>query len=183
MVVIQTLMFTYLTLLCHICWRVCLPTVTYDWFPVICVNRDGCHMWGRKCSLFPEHLIPLPLGIWLYIHYIIGQSKDCSLINYSGLFTRTVLSWTYFIGTCFVVFFSLVESNFFICDWSVFTPVFQNNSWLFWLFSSSDHTCMWLWGLRRPHIHKAALRNKPSTFNVQMLINDLWYPFFIPRPV
>ena len=24
-----------LTLLCHICWRVCSPTVTYDWFPVI----------------------------------------------------------------------------------------------------------------------------------------------------
>ena len=21
------------------------------------VNRDGCHMWDRKCSLFPEHLI------------------------------------------------------------------------------------------------------------------------------
>ena len=31
MVVIQT----HLTLLCHKCWRVCLPTVTYDWFPVI----------------------------------------------------------------------------------------------------------------------------------------------------
>ena len=31
-------------------------------FQLICVNRDGCHMWGRKCSLFPEHLISLPLG-------------------------------------------------------------------------------------------------------------------------
>ena len=26
------------------------------------VNRDGCLMWGRKCSHFPEHLISLPLG-------------------------------------------------------------------------------------------------------------------------
>ena len=53
--------------LCHICWRVCSPTVTYDWFPVIWVNRDGCYMWGRKCSLFQEHQISLPLGSsWFY---------------------------------------------------------------------------------------------------------------------
>ena len=32
-------------------------------FQLFGVNRDGCHMWGRKCSLFPEHLISLPLGV------------------------------------------------------------------------------------------------------------------------
>ena len=35
-------------------------------------NRDGCHMWGRKCSLFPEHIISLPFGEFMIspIHYI-----------------------------------------------------------------------------------------------------------------
>ena len=70
MVVIQTL-FTNVTPLCHICWMVCSLTVTYDWFPVICVNRDGCHMWGRKCSLFPEHLISLRLGRSWFHPFII----------------------------------------------------------------------------------------------------------------
>ena len=42
--------------------RLCSSTVTYDWLPVIWgLNRDWYHMWGRKCSLFPEHLISLPL--------------------------------------------------------------------------------------------------------------------------
>ena len=32
---------------------------------------DGCHMWGRKCSLLPEHLISLPSGEFIIspIHY------------------------------------------------------------------------------------------------------------------
>ena len=66
-IVIQTL-FIILT---PLCWRVCSPTVTYDWFPVIASNRDGCHMWGRKCSLFPEHLILLPLGSSWFHPFII----------------------------------------------------------------------------------------------------------------
>ena len=66
-VVIHTL-FINLT---PLCWRVCSPTVTYDWFPVIVANRDGCHMWGRKCSLFPEHLILLPLGSSWFHPFII----------------------------------------------------------------------------------------------------------------
>ena len=50
MVAMHTL-FTNLTPLCHIMLNgvVCSLTVAYDWFPVIGVNRDGCHMWGRKC--------------------------------------------------------------------------------------------------------------------------------------
>ena len=28
---------------------------------LVCANRDGCHMWGRKFSLFLEHLISLHL--------------------------------------------------------------------------------------------------------------------------
>ena len=31
-------------------------------FQLFWVNRDGCHIWGRKCSLFLKHFIPLPLG-------------------------------------------------------------------------------------------------------------------------
>ena len=68
---------------CVTCWRVYSPTVPYDWFPVIFGNRDGCHMWGRKCSLFQEHTISLPLGSSMispihhtYIHYWICQSTD-----------------------------------------------------------------------------------------------------------
>ena len=77
MVVIQTL-FTNLTPLCHIYWMVCSLTVTYDWFPVIWVNRDGYHMWGRKCSLFPEHLIHSLWGVHEFTHslYIFIYSTN-----------------------------------------------------------------------------------------------------------
>ena len=38
-----------------------LESKSDDWLiHLFFVNRDGCHMWGRKCSLFPEHLISLP---------------------------------------------------------------------------------------------------------------------------
>ena len=100
MVVIRAL-FTNLTSLCPICWKVCSPTVTYDWFPVNLVNRDGCHMWSRKCSLFPEHLISLPLGSsWFhpfinYIHYRICRSN-----YFYGLMTG-LFAWISL--DCFVV--------------------------------------------------------------------------------
>ena len=29
---------------------------------IIVMNRDGCYMWGMKCSLIPEHLISLSFG-------------------------------------------------------------------------------------------------------------------------
>ena len=86
-----------------------LFTVTNDWLPVIWVNRDVCHMWGRQCSLFPEHLISLPLGSsWfthsIYIPYILLNLSVlglCLRINRSGLFawiSRTAfLSRMYFI--------------------------------------------------------------------------------------
>ena len=45
------------------------------------VNRDGCHIWGNKCSLYVEHLISLPLvSSWfhpiiiIYIYYIMCQN-------------------------------------------------------------------------------------------------------------
>ena len=59
-----------------ICWMVCSLTVTYDWSTVIFVNHDGCHMWDRKCPLFLEHMISLPLGsLWFYsfVIYIISH--------------------------------------------------------------------------------------------------------------
>ena len=60
---------------CSQSWHLCVTYVEwfvhYLWlmtgFPLLVVNRDGCYMWGRKCSLFPEHLISLPLGSsWLH---------------------------------------------------------------------------------------------------------------------
>ena len=32
--VITQILCTNLTLLCHVCWRVCITTATYEWFPV-----------------------------------------------------------------------------------------------------------------------------------------------------
>ena len=52
-------------------------------------------MWGRKCSLCPEHLISLPLGVHdfthsLYIHYITEfvnfRTMFMTLTNDSGSF-------------------------------------------------------------------------------------------------
>ena len=73
MVVIQTL-FTNLTLLCHICWTVCSPTVTHDWFPVVL-----CKSW-RVPHVGQEMLIisgtPDFTPFWEFmispIHYIYG---------------------------------------------------------------------------------------------------------------
>ena len=61
----------------NVCWRVCITTVTYEWFPVNIVNRDWCRMWSRKCSLFPEHLIHLG-GAW-YHPFIICMTEFVSL--------------------------------------------------------------------------------------------------------
>ena len=60
MVGIQIL-FTNMRLMCTYMLMVCLPLLTYDWLPVK-VNCDGCHMWERKYSLFPEHMIVTPFG-------------------------------------------------------------------------------------------------------------------------
>ena len=102
MVVIKTLL-TNLTLLCHMCWRVCSTTVT--WL-VLGMDRDGYRMWGRKCSLFPEHMISLPLGSSYFHPFTIYAMQKCSVyglclqINDSSLFvwiSLIVLSRTYFI--------------------------------------------------------------------------------------
>ena len=65
---------------CSQIWRFCVTYVEgfvhqlwhMTGFQLFLVNRDGCHMWGRKCSLFPEHLISLPLGRFMISpnHYI-----------------------------------------------------------------------------------------------------------------
>ena len=89
---------------CSQIWHLCVTYVTYVegfvhqlWhmtgFQLFWANRDGCHMWGRKCSLFPEHMILFHLGSsWLthslYIHYLSVWGL-CLGINYSGLFALT----------------------------------------------------------------------------------------------
>ena len=45
------------------------------------VNRDGCHMWDRKCSLFLEHSLwgvhDFTHSLYIYIvYYWICQFKD-----------------------------------------------------------------------------------------------------------
>ena len=55
--VVQNL-FSNLTLLCHICWMVCSPTLTNDWFPVILCkawlvsHMAQKHIMSLHCSLF-----------------------------------------------------------------------------------------------------------------------------------
>ena len=58
--------------------KICSPTVTYDWYPVI-VNRDGCQIWVRNCALLPEHLISLPLGSSWFHTFIIYASQNLSV--------------------------------------------------------------------------------------------------------
>ena len=43
----------------------------WPFFRYVQVDRDGCHMWGWKYSLLPEHLISLPFGEFMIspIHY------------------------------------------------------------------------------------------------------------------
>ena len=57
-------------------------------------------MWGRKCSLFPEHLISLHLGSSIFHPFIIYSLHDYICRLMTGLFAcinRTALSGTYFI--------------------------------------------------------------------------------------
>ena len=74
-------------------------------FQLLGVNRDGCHIWGKKCSLFPEHLISLPLGgSWFYLFIIYtlqNLSKDYVYGLMTGLFAWISLD-------CFVVDFNML---------------------------------------------------------------------------
>ena len=49
-VVAQTVV-TNLTRLCRKCWRVCLPTVTYDWFPVVLKAWHVPHVGQERLTL------------------------------------------------------------------------------------------------------------------------------------
>ena len=46
----------------------CDTSVTHMLMSLFRVYREGCRMWGRKCSLFPEHLISLPWGVDDFTH-------------------------------------------------------------------------------------------------------------------
>ena len=51
------------------------------------VNRDGCHMCGRKCSLFPEHMISLPLGSSCFHPFLIYALYITERVSFSTMFT------------------------------------------------------------------------------------------------
>ena len=59
------------------------------WLVSSLVNRDGCHMCGMKLSLFPEHMISLPLeSSWIQsfiIYTLLNLSVLGLRINDSGL--------------------------------------------------------------------------------------------------
>ena len=99
MVSIQTL-FTNLTLLCHISYRVCSLTATHDWFPVMLVLCSWIHPFIIPVILLCPPTIRFEKNS-LYIHYWICQFKDYVYRLMTGLFawiSLPALSWTYFIG-------------------------------------------------------------------------------------
>ena len=78
-------------------------------FQLIWGNRDGCHMWDRKCSTLSatSDFTPFAEFIISPIHYIytllnLSVLALCLRINDSGLFVcirLTALSQTYLINT------------------------------------------------------------------------------------
>ena len=93
-------LWTNLTFLCHICWKVCSPNVTHVCFPVMLVNRDGCHMWDRNCSRFPEHL----LSLQCFYPFIVPNLSvfNMTRVNDSGLFAW-MLVWLLCLGLILIV--------------------------------------------------------------------------------
>ena len=88
MVIMQNL-WTNLTSLCHICWKLCSPIGTHDWFcSYFWANHDGCHMRGRTCSLVPERLMSPTFGSsWFHpflpsIHEASPLKANVSIIIY-----------------------------------------------------------------------------------------------------
>ena len=80
MVVIQIL-FINLTPLCHICWKICSLTVTYDWFPVVLSKSWRVPHVGQEMftlSGTPDFtLFDFTHSIYIYIvYYWICQFKD-----------------------------------------------------------------------------------------------------------
>ena len=53
-------------------------------FQLVYVNHGGCHVWGGKFSLFPEHLILLPLGSHDFAHSLY-TCMHYTLLNLSVL--------------------------------------------------------------------------------------------------
>ena len=111
MVVIHTV-FTNLTLLRRICWRVCSPTVTYDWFPVLWITSWPVPHVGQEMHTPSGTPDFIPFGEftispihYIYIIYLIVNLSAlglCLQVNNSGLFawiSLTALSRTYFIIT------------------------------------------------------------------------------------
>ena len=67
--------------------------------------EDGCHMWGRKCSLFTEHLISLTY--LLYITIVNFQYQEYFYVFMTGLYyciIHTVQITFIFIGQTRLVF-------------------------------------------------------------------------------
>ena len=124
MVVIQTL-FTNLTLLCHICWRVwCVHQLWHmTVFRLFCVSRDGCHMWVRKYSLFLEHLISLHLRISWFHSFIINillNLSDIWLCLLNWLMTLVCLLglvWLFCLGLIFIMCVSMYMDPTLHCTW------------------------------------------------------------------
>ena len=115
-----------LILQCHTCWSVCSPIVTYDRFPVILRNRDGCHMWGSKCSLSGT-LDLTPFGLNIFIRwnkhnlYNVCRVHDFAHSLYIYIHYRICQSWDYVYGSmvCLpeLVLTTLSQTYCITCDW------------------------------------------------------------------
>ena len=79
MVVIRTL-FTNLTLLCHICWKVCSPTVTRLFSSYLGINRATC--WAGNSHSFQNTWFHSLWGVHGFTHYVFELMP---LVCLSGL--------------------------------------------------------------------------------------------------
>ena len=76
-----------------------------DWLytQAICIIRDGCQRWDRKCSLFPNTLLGVhDVTHSLYIHYWMCQFLDYVFGLMTGFFawiSLTALDWDLFFDT------------------------------------------------------------------------------------
>ena len=103
MVIIHTL-FTNLTLLWHICWRVYSPTVTFDWFAVILFKTWRVPHVGQEMLTHSGTPDCTPYGMFIIspIHYIykMCQSKDYVYGLMTGLFAWISLDCLFVDSIC-----------------------------------------------------------------------------------
>ena len=119
-------------------WRVCSSTVTYDWLPVILWESWRVPHVGKKCSLIPEHLMPLHLGSSWFHPFIVHTLQNLSDL---GLCLRIMVSLTYFIRAYTICFpLGLIGIDACLSTWLSSELVAIRLYWTYWC---KQHNMYW----------------------------------------